>query len=168
MIYDYNTLNNAVSTFLIDVEKYDYNAFILFNQMRLSGARFNDITDIKRWNVSDDGIFFLQPQKNNNVRIIQPDQLDDVYMQWILNGLNISNIRSYSTMKRIFYKFFPIYPIIYKQKRINTHLFRHLFAKKLHLNKITDKEIQTILGEKYLSSAKNYIYSELSDMYFSD
>lgn len=143
------------------MQLYDKSAYHIFNNLSLTGARFNDIMSINNWYIKDKDFIILKPNKGNNERVFKSKELDSIFLSWIEKKVDIKRLRSYSTCNRYFIHLFPINPIIQKKKRLTTHIFRHVYAKNLKKNDLSDEQIQKKLGEKELKSAQNYIYSTL-------
>lgn len=158
-IYTLEELESASILFLERVQIYNpIQASIYQNQINL-GCRFNDVMKLAKWKEVNDLTCTLQPQKNNSLRVFNKSDLDVILRHQLENGYDLYSTTSYSDAISVFYRMFPIPNIRIKNKPVKTHIFRHIKAKRLKANGMTDNEIRLYLGENMQRSANDYIYS---------
>lgn len=127
----------------------------------ISGCRINDVLEFNRWSVVDGTKIKLKPEKNNNDRLFEESQLTSLWFNSVQNNVDLFFDINYSKVVYELKKKFDKYYFMSYNKRLLSHIFRHNYAKQLKLNGSTDLEIKNLMGEKKLSSAQNYIYSQI-------
>lgn len=153
-----NILLEVISNNVVIDEQYR----LLYEVLYCTGCRVNDLLEYNRWNVLMNGKVQLQPQKGNNLRIFDSSTLPAIFYDSLINNYNLFDNILYGKVEYNLLRLINKYDIRRNKKKITTHLFRHNYAKKLKEVGKTDVEIQSILGEKHLISAQNYINSQLS------
>lgn len=143
---------------------YAENMGIAAHLQYLTGARANDVLSFERWTLLANGNIQLAPQKGNLNRVFTPSEIDSKFYYYISNGINIFDGLFYR--KYCYYVERCLYANAFTigRKSVNTHLFRHLYAKRLQSQGLTDVVIKEKMGERKLQSAQGYIYSSI---YFS-
>lgn len=154
-------INEMLTVLLNRLEDHNIFLFSVFQTMYKTGGRFSDIYNHQNWTVIDANYLKLTPQKNNNIRIIPASDINFYLYDSILNGWDIGREFSYSYAKNAYNRFFPGPKLFVKSKPVTTHLFRHNKAKLLKKEGNTDSQIQQYLGEKSITSANQYIYSNI-------
>ena len=160
-IYTLEELELASEVFLERVQIYNpIQASIYQNQINL-GCRFNDVMKLEKWSIVNELTVSLLPQKNNSLRVFNKSDLDVMLRHQLENNYNYYAKTSYSDAISVFYRMFPIPNIRVKNKPIKTHIFRHIKAKRLKANGMSDNDIRLYLGENMQRSANDYIYSQV-------
>jgi len=116
------------------------------------------------WSFPTSNTVVLQPHKGNNLRFFVRSDIPEDYLQSILFPEFINVIPSYSQLNYLFQIYMYYGKIWIGNKSSTLHLFRHNYVKKLKAIGLSDEDIRVRIGEKELSSAQQYIYSE----YFVD
>lgn len=160
-IYTTDEIEAYVLDFLKVCRNFDPYFYSIFNTQYITGARFSDVYNLENWSIINDNTISLQPKKQNNLRIFDIDDMDDLLIQQVKSGYNGYELTSYSSALFWFKRIFPNPNLRVLNKPVKTHIFRHLKAKKLKEEGKTDKEIQQYLGEKKEISARAYIYSSI-------
>ncbi len=154
-------LESASQIFIDRVSIYNsIQSSIYSNQLNL-GCRFNDVYNLERWSIVNELTVKLQPCKNNSVRVFNKSELDFMLLDQLENNYNLYEKTSYSDAVSVFYRMFPIPNIRVKNKPIKSHIFRHIKAKQLKRNGMSDNDIRLYLGENHQRSANDYIYSTI-------
>lgn len=154
-------LNDILSN---NLEQLKYNYFdraYSFELMFKTGCRVNETLELNRWNIINDNEISLQPQKGNLLRVFNKSIFENNFINAIENNLPISTNLTTDKLRYNLQQHFLDYGFIIGKKRSISHIFRHNYAKQLKLNGSTDLEIKSIMGEKKLSSAMAYIYSDV-------
>jgi site-specific recombinase XerD len=125
-----------------------------------TGIRVSEVNP-NLWTLKSQSIYELQPRKGNNPREISKDDLPPSFINYLIDNLDIAYRIPYSSFIRAILFLQPAIIRTAGNKNIISHIFRHNYAKKLKTSGYSDIMIQTILGEKNLSSALNYIYSDI-------
>ena len=160
-IYTLEELELASEIFLERVQIYNpIQASIYQNQINL-GCRFNDVMKLEKWSIVNELTVSLLPQKNNSLRVFNKSDLDVMLRHQLENNYNLYSKTSYSDAISVFYRMFPLPNIRVKNKPIKTHIFRHIKAKRLKANGMSDNDIRLYLGENMQRSANDYIYSQV-------
>lgn len=155
-------LNTCITDIFTNELLYTKKLFICANMQYLTGCRANDVLKFENWSVLMSGDIQLQPQKNNLLRVFSPLEIDsDFYSALLVNTNYLSGLmyRKYQYyIERILHtKYFRI-----NDKPVSTHLFRYNYARQMKANGFTDVEIKDKLGERQLTSAQAYIYSQIT------
>lgn len=135
------------------------NAKTCFELMKNTGCRSGE-TRQERWRFVEDDLFELETEKRNFNRLISESQVPSNFITCIINRDMKLCLASYSTIKFWLERCQP-FTIYNTQKECSTHAFRHLFAKNLKEEGYSMTEIQVIMGEKYIASVYQYVFSEL-------
>lgn len=154
-------LNDILSSNL-DAIKYNYfDRAFAFQLMFDTGCRVNETIEINRWNIINSTQITLKPQKGNLIRTFNQADLDPEFINSIQNNLPISYNLTTDKLRYSLKTHFVNYGFYIGNKKSVSHIFRHNFAKQLKLRGFTDNQIKLSLGEKNLSSAVGYIYSDV-------
>lgn len=161
MLIDTIELSNILANAINDERLYSYGLIALAELQYLTGCRVNEGLEFSRWQVLGNGNIQLQPQKGNNLRVFDPSIKTCRYFQDL--------IKNEYSCTGIFYRKYCYYldKILYSHmfsiggKGVNSHLFRHNYARVNKLLGHTDNEIRIMLGEVTQQSADHYIYSEI-------
>lgn len=162
MIIDTITLSSILSDTLNDEKLYSREIKALAELQYLTGCRVNEGLEFSRWQLLGNGNIQLQPQKGNNLRVFDPSIQTCVYFQDL--------IKNEYACEKLFYRKYCYYldKVLHYHlfsiggKGVNSHLFRHNYARVQKLLGHTDSEIKTLLGEVTQQSADHYIYSEIN------
>lgn len=161
MIIDTETLSDVLTDVLKDSRLYSYGLIACANLQYLTGCRANEALEFSRWQVLGNGNIQLQPQKGNNLRVFDPSIGTCVFFQDLIKGSNSCEGIFY---RKYFYyldKILGSHMFTIGGKGVNSHLFRHNYARVNKLLGHTDTEIKNLLGEVTQISADHYIYSEI-------
>lgn len=152
-------LEQATAVFMERVVIYNpIQASIYQNQINL-GCRFNDVYKLEKWQIVNSLTVSLRPQKNNSLRVFNKSDLDFMLLDQLENEYNYYSKTSYSDAISVFFRMFPYPRIKVKNKFVKTHVFRHIKAKQLKRDGMSDNDIRLFLGENMQRSANDYIYS---------
>lgn len=140
----------------------DYSHFTTHIQLMYRyGLRVSEVMQTDGFSFDAGSNLVVKLPKQNYIRIIQPDDFTlnlDIYNFQLINSLPSYNITALQrAIKRC-----SIYRRLYVgNKGINTHLFRHNFAKKQFRLLQSDEAVQAVMAEKSLQSAQRYITSKI-------
>lgn len=155
-------LNTTLSQALNNNLLYTKKLYTCASMQFMTGCRANDVLKFNNWTLLGNGNLQLQPQKNNLLRIFEPSEVNNDFYNAIvenesyLDGLFYRKYQYY--MEKILHtKYFKI-----NDKPVSTHLFRYNYARQMKANGFTDVQIKEKLGERQLSSAQAYIYSQIT------
>jgi len=135
------------------------NAETCLTLLSLTGCRAGE-TRQERWKYLEDELFELETEKRNYPRIISEEQVPLNFTFCIQQRNMLFCLASYSTIKYWLTKCQP-FKVLNTKKDCSTHVFRHIYAKKLHLQGLSILEIQVVLGERHIASVYQYVYSAL-------
>lgn len=138
----------------------DVKAANTFNLLYSTGIRLAEV-NVDLWVKSDDDKYILSPKKYNKVRIFEADELPELWKDCIRLEVMDCYCRPHETIKRRIKEVWSNGYFYSKTKQIRSHIFRHNYAKKVFEEKQTNEAVQAELGEKHLTSAMNYIYSQI-------
>lgn len=127
----------------------------------ITGARANDVIEFNRWSEYNSTQLLLQPQKGNNARIFNKSDINNDFVYGVVNNENILEFETFRKYDYYLKLTLNRFGLSVGNKGINTHIFRHNYAKKLKDDGSTDVEIKDLLGEVRQSSANSYIYSNV-------
>ena len=153
-----NTLSQALSSQLL----YSKELKICANMQYMTGARANDVLNFTRWTLLANGNVQLQPQKNNLLRLFTPEEIDSNFYEALVIDSNCFEGLFYRKYEYYLERILHSHIFRVNQKPVCTHLFRYNYARKMKENGFTDAEIKEKLGERQLTSAQAYIYSQIS------
>lgn len=155
-------LKNGLESFVSNIPTYLAYQAHFFELLLNTGCRPTELLKIELWAKQNETTYTLNPLKGNNIRLFDKRALPSYWTTAIetqINPLKISTVRQY---RFTFNKLFPFAKCSVKGKEIELYLFRHNAFKQLHEQGLTDTEIKTIMGEKTLHIAQNYIYSTIN------
>jgi len=135
--------------------------FPFFETLYNTGCRYDDLL-FSRWTITVNSTLTLKPCKYNNIRTFNFHDVNPFFISYLLTGSSAFFPIPYSTLVRSFQFNAGAILKTEKNKNLLLHAFRHNYAKALKLSGLTDSQIQIQLGEKHLSSAMQYIYSNIS------
>ena len=154
-------LDNVCIDIIDSIKVYD----VLYSEvcvlLYVSGCRCNDVLERNRWKLLLDNRLELTPQKNNNKRYFNQEEVTEYWYSSFLLDVDCFFDIDYRKFNYYLEMSLNKYYLMTFSKRISTHIFRHNFARKLKLQGLTDNQIKDRLGEKQLSSAQKYIYSQI-------
>ena len=140
---------------------HDAAYFPYFDTLYSTGCRYEDL-NYSRWTVNADSTLTLKPCKYNLNRSFNFIDVNPFFIDYLTKGYSGFFQIPYSTLVHCFRFHASGILATEKDKNLLLHSFRHNFAKKLKKQGLTDSQIQLQLGEKHLSSAMQYIYSNVS------
>ena len=130
--YNFQSLQTDLQGFLNTIERISPTYHLAFSVQYVTGCRFNELRQISRFSIIDSTQYSLQPQKGNNLRILQlnllpPDfiamiQSQDAYFEGLTQSTASYYFRTFYFNKRIFHD----------NKQLTTNLFRHHYCKYLY------------------------------------
>ena len=133
--------------------------FPFFEVMYFTGCRASEAIDQSLWGLTNPGVIILKPNKGNNSRIFNLNEIPESYQEYLKCDTVQRFAPKYDQLNYNFKQLF-IYPQVYiGDKKCTLHLFRHDYAKRLKDMGLTDSEVQDKLGEKSISSVMAYIDS---------
>ena len=154
-------INELCLQFLETTTKAHPRYYPLFDMLFRTGMRFEDCYSLSRWAIVSPQVVTVQTAKGSDIRTFTESDINP-YLWAAIHAQNFSYFNfSYSTIRRYFSLAFPIPNLTVLSKPIKTHIFRHNKARMLKASGLSDLEIKAYLGERSLSSAKSYIYSNI-------
>jgi integrase len=135
----------------------------MWQVMYLHGLRFIEAYELKRWQKIRNGFWQLTTAKNGEIRIFDETYLPDLYIDELKTKREFVSDLSYATLLRAFEKYFPLSNAKCGNKRIKTHIFRHLYVLKMIDNGLAPVEIQKEMGHKDIRSTMQYINGIITD-----
>lgn len=132
-----------------------------FELLYCTGLRYNDVSLITNESVFTDKIVMFPSKFNAKREILLSSVPSDFQYHLLHQPLPFYSI-PYSTIVRDFQRARPCVAKLSDGKDILMHIFRHNYMKKLFAQGKTSQEVAAIMGEKYVSSANCYIYSNIS------
>lgn len=154
-------LEKASITFLERIQIYNPIQASIYQNQIVTGARFNDVAKLANWSIVNDKTIKLQPQKKNDIRVFNIEELDVMLVDQLRSGYDMYRQTSYKNAVEVFNSMFPVRRMMVKNKSIKTHIFRHIKAKQLKRQELSDNDIRLYLGERSQRSANDYIYSTI-------
>jgi len=149
----------------VNLSKNLYNPFaITLSLLQSTGIRSSELQSLN-WELLDDNKFLLYTLKNSSPRIFEASELNEEFIDYLLNPSKKKLIINYTTLLYYLELLQKNYRFFLKDKNLLLHMFRHAYAKRLKLQGLTDIEIQLKMAEKNLKSAQHYIYSEIKYYY---
>lgn len=154
-------LDSKLASILGSSILYTHEIKIVAEMQYLCGCRANDLLEFNRWSVLLSGQLQLIPQKGNNVRLFDLSEVNDDWYYSVATNSSLLNSLNYRKYNYYVERALKKWDFHVMSKNISTHVFRHNYAKKLHDSGMSDVDVQTKLGERRLSSAQGYIYSNI-------
>lgn len=127
----------------------------------LTGARANDVLQFNRWVLLADLTVQLQPQKGNNLRIFTEAEIDPIFYDYIVSGVNPFAGLHYRKYEYYLSQILNKNWFTIGDKKAGSHLFRHNYARKLKDSGMSDAMVMAKLGEVSTTMANFYIYRSI-------
>lgn len=138
--------------------------FALFYETAYSiGCRFEELTDITRFQVSGINNIIFQPSKGNKERHLLMSELPSAFVQMVKQQESYFKNIDYGTNSRYFAQYWPNYPIIYEgfNKVVRFYCFRYRYIWQLASDGYSTLEMQKIMGEIEPANILGYVNKEL-------
>ena len=81
--YNFQALQTDLQGFLHSIERISATYYLAFRVQYVTGCRFNELRRISRFSIIDSTQYSLQPQKGNNLRILQLNLLPPDFIAMI-------------------------------------------------------------------------------------
>lgn len=125
-----------------------------------TGVRLSEVM-VDRWEILPNGTYYLNTRKYNQPRTFTPDQIPLIWREAIALNDDSLFCNVHSTYERRFREIFSTDCYTVGEKRLVSHIWRHNWAKKERIKLGSNEAVRQSLGEKRLSSALNYIASDI-------
>ncbi len=165
----YSVSNVELNQFLLSIVGTNNN---LDNRYRFAlellykvGVRAGEAISFNYWLKINDQTYSLQPQKHNNLRVFDITELPNNFSTYFDSGADFYSGFTYNQLEYGVSKLFSSNRFMVGTKFLTTHIFRHNYAKQCKFNNMTNLQIQIKMGERWLSSAENYIDSNIFSFY---
>ena len=103
----------------------------------------------------------MHTKKYNEIREFKKEELTESLLYSIDTGETTAFDTCMMTSQRRLLSILNGKAFWSRKKRINTHIFRHNWAKNKYKELGTADAVRLAMGEKRLSSAQGYIFSEI-------
>ena len=153
-------LNQEIGRFIANIGTFYPRLSPSFKICYSVGTRLVESVEPSRWTAFLN-YYSLQTAKGSATRIIKFDELTEESRYFLDNEENYPQQRPQGIFEGTMHAYWAGREYYIGEKRSYTHIFRHLKAKNMKAQGFRDTQIQEYLGEKKLSSAKGYIYSEI-------
>lgn len=160
ILLDYPNLLSCVNDIITNIQTFRPTYYNEFRLQYDTGCRIKEAVDKSFWSYSFPN-WILEPQKNNNLRTFSPAELSQNSLEYLFSPWQLIPDKFYNKYDYVFQNSTEGRVFTVGQKHCTTHIFRHLYAKRLKNEGLLDFEIQIKLGEKTIDSARNYIYSDV-------
>lgn len=138
----------------------DMRVYNSLNLVLATGCRACEV-NLNYWEILNETTIILTPSKRNLQRSFLWSEVPKDWINAIYTQNSVDFTQSYSTLERGFESFKGAFRLTLNKKELQIHAYRHLYAKTLALQGLTDIQIQLKMGEKWLTSAQKYIYSQI-------
>lgn len=138
--------------------------FALFYETAYSiGCRFEELTDISRFQVVGINDITFQPSKGNNIRYLLMSDLPSAFVQMVKQQESYFQHIDYGTNSRYFAQYWPNYPIIYEgfNKVVRFYCFRYRYIWQLYDLGYDIRRIAKIMGEVDVNNIRGYVDKKL-------
>lgn len=160
-LYTISTLEADLKTFIRTIGNFNIAYGSLFFTQKKMGARINELCNPAFWNFKDIEKIELQPQKGNKLRYFDMSIFDEYAQIKIKNNEFPFAFCTPEVTRYFFNNYYPRLHVWVERKEIQSHLFRHLYCKKLFEAGQTISQISEKLGERDTKNTQGYIYSQL-------
>ena len=133
----------------------------LFLAMSELGLRFSEAYELKRWEVVNNSLYKLRTAKKGEFRLISINDIPELFLLRLQANIDYATPYSYSTILRIFKKYYLVSNMKVGGKGIGTHIFRHIKAKDLYAKGYSVEDIQLYFGHIKVESTLTYINSSI-------
>lgn len=138
---------------------------LFYDVARLIGCRFEELTEISRFNRINESQIEFSPSKGNTTRIIVVNELPRLFIDMVDQQNDIFKHVSYSTTRRYFRAHWPAGRILLdkntESKYVTFYLFRYSYIKTLAASGKSQAEIATKMGEVDQKNIAYYINAPL-------
>ncbi|MEI7513175.1 MAG: hypothetical protein WCJ74_00960 [bacterium] len=161
-IYNAVDLNSDLQFFITSVSNVSRWYFEFFSIQSITGCRFIELKELSRWSVADETHLLLFTAKGSAPRLFKKSAFPPFFVKAITDSNNYFFSITNATASYYFKVFYPKKKVFHLQHPLTTHLFRHNFAKQLHLSNYTRADVQLEMGEKSIFNSNIYIDSVLT------
>lgn len=129
------------------------------------GSRFEELTDITRFQIIDKDLIEFHPSKGNNPRLLPISILPEEFVKMVDTQQSFFNRIDYNTTCRYFNLLWPagvvrVGPGNYG-KAVRFYIFRYRMFKNLYSQGLTVRQISAIMGEIDHKNTEGYINKQL-------
>jgi hypothetical protein len=157
----YEDLNSSLIKVLEPQPNYQSYLFDAFTMLALTSIRPAELFELNRWSEPEEGIFKLNPLKNNNPRYFNEETLTPYFANAVREGLPLYYPFSIRRLRYHFTQFY-LYPSAQiGEKEVALYLFRHRGIKKLSRDGLSAQEIAEVMGYTTTTVVSGYINSAI-------
>ena len=158
----YPELEATLKGFVVGLQRHGLKQdHALFHSLYTFGFRIQELSKCETWVMTKGKEIVCYPSKKSKKRLISAKKAHPLLVESVEKKRNFLYLSSYSTYRRLFEARISKNGFVLGGKKLSTHIFRHLVAKRLDNQGITPKEIQNYLGLKNLNVALGYIHSQI-------
>src|SRR5690554_4358708 len=161
LVLDFEMLLEVRDKFLSRISVSFGEVLPLFLAMSELGLRFSEAYELKRWEVVNNSLYRLKTAKKGEFRFINVNDIPELFLLRLQANLDYATPYSYSTVLRIFNRYYLVSNMKVGRKGIGTHIFRHLRAKDLYTKGYSIEDIQLYFGHIKVESTLTYINSSI-------
>lgn len=128
-----------------------------------TGCRYIEAYDFLRWEKTDfENVYHLKTAKRNAPRLINISLCTDRTKKTLELKKNYYTMLNYVSACNYFVKLPEVKSLIYQNKTVYFHAFRHRVFRSLYNDGWSLSEITAYMGEKYESTTLKYLNAVLS------
>jgi integrase len=146
---------------LVQIPNYTAQSFTALQVLYAIGCRPLEAVDLSLWEYDPINVFRLQPLKGNNVRLIDPSVLPQLFVDYFTGGSQEYGLATLSRTSFYFKKVWPTFQIYKGGKQAELYLYRYNYVKRLFNAGVPISEIKTIMGWKSQAMAERYVQAVL-------
>jgi site-specific recombinase XerD len=135
---------------------------VLYN----TGLRGIEVYNLSNWSINSNGDYVVILSKHNGVRVIASADMPLFFVNNFFVGSGFTWGFSFSYVKRMAVVHCTLGLLFNGDKKINLHLFRHAYCRRLQLIGLNDNDIRLILQHSSLLSTNNYLYDSINTLTF--
>lgn len=122
----------------------------------LNGLRISEVLSISSNDVMSNGLIRIKGLKGSDDRYIHTQLYSHFWVNAVRKGFVLNDVRSRYYYHRLFVKKGIYYKATKEEKRIVTHVYRHLYVRMMKNDNIKLNEIKNIIGHKSINSTLHY------------
>ena len=163
--YPLSLINSDCLNFIQAIGLYSPSFKLFYEVVHATGCRFEELTDISRFQMDGEERIIFQPGKGNNERILYVADLPEKFVTMVETQESYFDRVDYDTNRRYFRAHYPR-PVYLNSggflgKRVGIYIFRYRMFKQLYADGVSPGDIGIIMGEVDLKNVNGYIDADL-------
>lgn len=122
----------------------------------LNGLRISEVLSVNSNDIMTNGLIRIKGLKGSSDRYVHTQFYSHFWINSVKKGFILNDVRSRYYYHRLFIAKGLYYKATKEEKRIVTHVYRHLYVRILKSNNISLNDLRSIIGHKSITSTLHY------------